>query len=102
VRERPVRFEGGLGLLATRVERALFAPFAAEFVFWEERLPEILVRFGEPVALNHKFSSAQTAAEWTKYLAGRMEANQNALAAEVQRNNKNLSLPKSLKLFRKN
>jgi len=87
VRERPVRFEGGLGLLAARVDRALFVPFAAEFVFWEERLPEILVRFGEVVAVNHKISPQQTPAEWTNYLQGRMQANQDALAAEVVRRN---------------
>jgi hypothetical protein len=85
VRERPVRFEGGLGLLATRVERAVFVPFATEFVFWEERLPEIMVRFGESVAVNHAVTARQTAAEWTSFLEARMQANQDALAAEVQR-----------------
>jgi len=87
VRERPVEFEGGLGLLATRVERAVFVPLAVEYVFWEERLPEILVRFGGPVAVNHKIAAAQPAAEWTKYLERRMQENQDALAAEVQRRN---------------
>jgi len=87
VRERPVGFEGGLGLLATRVERAVFVPLAVEYVFWEERLPEILVRFGGPVAVNHEISAAQPAAEWTKYLESRMQENQDALAAEVQRRN---------------
>ncbi|HRI14672.1 MAG TPA: lysophospholipid acyltransferase family protein [Verrucomicrobiota bacterium] len=51
VRERPLRFESGLGHLAARVRRALFVPAAIEYVFWEERLPEILVRFGEPVEI---------------------------------------------------
>lgn len=87
VRERPVEFEGGLGLLATRVERALFVPLAVEYVFWEERLPEILVRFGDPVAVNHQISATQPAVEWTKYLERRMQENQDALAAEVQRRN---------------
>lgn len=87
VRERPVEFAGGLGLLATRVERAVFVPLAVEYVFWEERLPEILVRFGGPVAVNHEISATQPAAVWTKYLESRMQANQDALAAEVQRRN---------------
>jgi 1-acyl-sn-glycerol-3-phosphate acyltransferase len=87
VRERPVQFAGGLGLLATRVERAVFVPLAVEYVFWEERLPEILVRFGGPVAVNHEISATQPAAEWTKYLESRMQENQDSLAAEVQRRN---------------
>jgi len=83
VRERPVRFEGGLGLLATRVERAMFVPFATEFVFWEERLPEILVRFGETIETGA--GSGMSAAEWTQLFEAKMQANQDALAAEVKR-----------------
>lgn len=83
VRERPVRFEGGLGLLATRVERTMFVPFATEFVFWEERLPEILVRFGE--AIEGGVGSGMSAAEWTRLFEAKMQANQDALATEVKR-----------------
>ena len=54
VRERPIRFKAGLGHLATRVERALFLPMATELVFWEERLPEVLVRFGEPTVADRQ------------------------------------------------
>lgn len=85
VRERPVHFEGGLGLLATRVDDAVFVPFAAEYVFWEERLPEILVRFGEAVVVKSKTTSDRSSAEWTKLFETKMQQNQDALAAEVQR-----------------
>lgn len=84
VRERPVRFAGGLGLLATRVERAVFVPLALEYVFWEERLPEILVRFGTPTTIGSG-SGKHSAAEWTAFFEARMAENQNALALEVQR-----------------
>ncbi|MEK7781869.1 MAG: lysophospholipid acyltransferase family protein [Verrucomicrobiota bacterium] len=87
VRERPVHFEGGLGLLATRVDDAVFVPFAAEYVFWEERLPEILVRFGEAVVVKNKAAADKSAAEWTKLFETKMQENQDALAAEVQRRN---------------
>lgn len=83
VRERPVRFAGGLGLLATRVEQVVYVPFATEFVFWEERLPEILVRFG--AAIEGKADLGLSAAEWMQLFEARMQANQDALAAEVQR-----------------
>ena len=85
VRERPVHFEGGLGLLATRVADVVFVPFAAEYVFWEERLPEILVRFGESVAVKTKTGSDKSPAEWTKLFEAKMQENQDTLAAEVQR-----------------
>lgn len=84
VRERPVRFEPGLGHLATRLEQAVFLPVVAEYVFWEERLPEILVRFGEPMAVRRSHPNGDAVA-WTKRLEERLVATQDALAAEVQR-----------------
>jgi 1-acyl-sn-glycerol-3-phosphate acyltransferase len=85
VRERPVHFEGGLGHLATRVEHALFVPFVAEYVFWEERLPEILVRFGEPVEVRRGQTSALTPEGWTRQLEQKLQAAQDALSIESQR-----------------
>ena len=85
VRERPVRFEAGLGHLATRVERAVFLPMATEFVFWEERLPEILVRFGEPVEISAEHATAFDATYWTTLFEQKMADTQDALAAAAQR-----------------
>ena len=85
VRERPVRFEAGLGHLATRVGHAVFLPMATEFVFWEERLPEILVRFGEPVEVSAQHAVAFDAKYWTTLFEQKMEATQDALAAEAKR-----------------
>jgi 1-acyl-sn-glycerol-3-phosphate acyltransferase len=87
VRERPVRFEAGLGHLAKRVERSLFLPMAVEFVFWEERLPEILVRFGEPVEVRADRSPACDAKYWTTLFEQKLAATQDALAGQVQRRN---------------
>jgi 1-acyl-sn-glycerol-3-phosphate acyltransferase len=87
VRQRPVCFESGLGHLATRVQRALFVPFAAEYVFWEERLPEILVRFGEPVVLQGRHRPAFAPRDWTKLFEEKLTDTQGALAAEAQRRN---------------
>ena len=86
-RERPIRFEAGLGHLATRVRRALFVPFAAEYVFWEERLPEILVRFGEPVEIQGGRNAAFDAKYFTTLFEQKLTATQNALAADAQRRN---------------
>jgi 1-acyl-sn-glycerol-3-phosphate acyltransferase len=84
-RERPVRFQAGLGHLAARVERAVFLPMAVEFVFWEERLPEILVRFGNRVEVRREHAAAFTPAYWTDLFEQKLEANQDALSVEAQR-----------------
>jgi 1-acyl-sn-glycerol-3-phosphate acyltransferase len=87
VRERPVRFRAGLGHLVARLERAVFLPMAAEFVFWEERLPEILVRFGEPVEVHREHTLALTHDNWTRLFEQKLAANQDALSLEAQRRN---------------
>jgi hypothetical protein len=85
VRERPLRFRAGLGHLAAKVGHAIFLPMATEFVFWEERLPEILVRFGEPVLLNDDTRRGQTPEAWSAQLERRLAAALDALAVEAQR-----------------
>lgn len=49
-RERPVEFKPGLAALAARVQGGCtLIPLAIEYVFWDERLPEVLLRFGEEI-----------------------------------------------------
>ncbi len=50
-RELPLKFRPGLGALAVRTPEALLLPLAIEYTFWDERLPETLLRFGEPVRI---------------------------------------------------
>jgi 1-acyl-sn-glycerol-3-phosphate acyltransferase len=85
VRERPVRFECGLGHLARCAKDILFLPMATELVFWEERLSEILVRFGEPLLVTQALFEGETAEEWTRRLELKMTATQDALSVEAQR-----------------
>ena len=87
VRERPVRFQSGVGHLAGQVDRALFLPMATEFVFWEERLPEILVRFGEPIEVNRAKDCARSAEAWSALLEQQLTTNLDALAAEAKHRN---------------
>ena len=89
VRERPVRFEAGLGHLAVRVESALFVPVVAEYVFWEERLPAILVRFGEPVEVRAGNRAGFDTKDWTTLFERKLTETQDALAVEAQRRNGN-------------
>ena len=87
VRERPLHFEPGLGHLAARVEHALFVPVVAEYVFWEERLPEILVRFGEPVEVSCEHASVFAPDYWKQLFEQKLETAQDALAAETKLRN---------------
>jgi 1-acyl-sn-glycerol-3-phosphate acyltransferase len=45
----PLAFKPGLGALATRVPGLELLPLAIEYTFWNERLPEVLMRFGEVI-----------------------------------------------------
>lgn len=85
VRERPVRFQAGLGHVAARVESALFVPLAVEYVFWEERLPEILVRFGEAVPVGDAHRAAFSPTYWTELFEQKLGAVQDALSLEARR-----------------
>lgn len=80
-RERPVRLRPGLAHLARRSPSAIFVPMALEYVFWTERQPEALCRFGEPVA-----AAAQPRLDlpgWSALLHERLTRTMNALAEDA-------------------
>lgn len=79
-RERPARFKPGISHLAARAGGITFLPVAAEYLFWQERTPEVCVRFGEPVKSG---SDRRDAAEWTRALERALEGTQEALAREA-------------------
>ena len=78
-RKRPVELRGGLGHLLRRCQRCLVVPLAIEYTFWNERLPEALVCFGEPLEVND--GKAMTAAEWTAEVAQRLSVTMDTLAS---------------------
>lgn len=91
-RQRPVRLRPGLGRLAGRLaERpggAVLLPLALEYPFWEERFPEALLRFGEPVDVAREVARHRergkgdpSPRDWDALLARRLEEAQDALAA---------------------
>lgn len=52
-RERPLGFKPGLAALAAKMDGGCtMLPLAIEYVFWDERLPETLLHFGDPVHVN--------------------------------------------------
>ncbi|MBV8199671.1 MAG: lysophospholipid acyltransferase family protein, partial [Acidobacteria bacterium] len=80
-RERPVKLQAGLGHLAARTRHAVLLPLALEYPFWGAPLPEALARFGEELAVD---DAGMRANDWNEVLAARLEAAQDALAAEAQ------------------
>lgn len=51
-RLRPLIFREGLAALLLRLPSATLLPLAIEYVYWDERLPEILVNPGLPVRIS--------------------------------------------------
>jgi 1-acyl-sn-glycerol-3-phosphate acyltransferase len=83
-RERPVRFKSGIGHLPGMAREIHFVPVAVEYVFWEERLPEILVRFGEPYRATLEDRSVKPE-WWAEFFADRLRETQDELARQSQR-----------------
>ena len=79
-RERPVKLQPGLGHLAVRLRHGTLLPLALEYPFWTEPLPEALACFGEELAVE---DAGMRAHGWAEVLAARLEAAQDALAAEA-------------------
>ncbi len=57
-RPRPLHLRSGLAGLISAVPRATVLPLAVEYPFWDERLPEALVRFGEPQIMGAEASTS--------------------------------------------
>jgi hypothetical protein len=82
VREVEPKFESGLSHLAAKGTNAVFIPMALEFTYWEEKRPEILIRFGEPL----QPTSVQTPKELNYILEARlMQATQRLADASIAR-----------------
>ncbi len=76
-RRRPMRLRPGIAHLARTIPEALLLPLAVEYAFWNESRPELLIRFGKPIAGD---DSVRTA-EWTERLEAALAAEMDALAA---------------------
>ena len=72
VRKRPIVFKPGLGALMSRMGRMTCVPIAIEYVYWNERLPEVLVNIGEPLEIGD--GTMEDARTWTNLLSYAMAA----------------------------
>lgn len=74
----PLRFKAGLGMLAARLPDVPLLPMAVEYTFWDERLPEALVRIGEALHVSDGASIALATSELEQALAVEMQALETA------------------------
>ena len=77
-RVRPMTLRPGVGH-AVAAGRGLVVPVAAEYPFWNERLPEALVAFGPAIRIGEH--GDRDADAWTAMVAAALEATQDRLAA---------------------
>lgn len=73
-RETPLAFKAGLGALALRLPEVPLLPLAVEYLFWDERLPETLLSFGEFVDLSPRGDTGAVTATLEAALAASMVA----------------------------
>jgi len=78
-RQRPIDLRPGVGHAAAAAKRGLVIPLAVEYPFWTERLPEALVAFGPPQAI--EAFPERDADAWNEQLTVLLEQTQNRLAA---------------------
>jgi 1-acyl-sn-glycerol-3-phosphate acyltransferase len=78
VRTRPPVFRPGMATLVGRLGGCTLLPLAMECTFWDERLPEMLLCCGQPIAVSD--GRMHDAAEWNHRLAAALSATQDELA----------------------
>ncbi len=80
-RDMPLAFRPGLAALALRMPEVPLLPLAVEYTFWDERLPEALLHFGEITHVARDVSTASATRELEDALARSMYALQQAAIA---------------------
>ena len=88
-RTRPVRLRPGIAHLARHIPGATLLPLAIEYSFWNESRPEVLVRFGNPIATGRE----RSVADWQALLDGALTATMDALAVESAARTPGLFVP---------
>lgn len=80
-REHPLAFKPGLAALALRMPEVPLVPLAVEYTFWNERLPETLLHFAEPLHVTPNATTAQATSQLEDALSAAMLALRGAAIA---------------------
>ncbi|TWT56582.1 lysophospholipid acyltransferase family protein [Allorhodopirellula solitaria] len=78
-RDHAANLMPGLAHLCSKLPRGLVVPIALEYVFWEERLPECLLRIGEVVSLAEHPGDSKS--RWAERLTVGLRENQRKLSS---------------------
>jgi 1-acyl-sn-glycerol-3-phosphate acyltransferase len=81
VRRRPLELKAGVGHLAARLHQGFVVPLAIEYCFWDERTPEALARFGEPLAIADY--AGRSGKEWAQLIEDVLTSTLDTLNAEA-------------------
>lgn len=79
-RKRPLDLRPGVGAVACRLDSGWVIPVAIEYPFWDERTPEMLIRFGEPLSLCDQTLDAR---QWTAKIEARLAETMDRLAEDA-------------------
>jgi len=82
-RQRPVRLRPGVAHLAKHLTHGHIVPLALEYPFWEEKYPEALACFGDPIAIESQ--TARTTKHWHAKLTEALEHTMNRLSTLAMR-----------------
>lgn len=80
-RQRPIELQPGLAHLAHRMTAGWIVPLALDYPFWDQKLPEVLIRFGEPIAPAEL--GTMNINDANQLLATRLEQSQDSLLLET-------------------
>ncbi len=87
VRDRPVTLRPGvaavvdrLGVIGGESGSVVVLPLAVELVFWNERYPEALLAWGEPITVNGLYAAGTDQAEATSAAVSSKETRQDRIA----------------------
>lgn len=83
VRTRPVRLKDGVARLAQQNPTAVVVPLALEYVFWEERAPEVLACWGEPLSSGATTEQIASSLESAMDRLAQLAKNRQAAAFDV-------------------
>jgi phytoene desaturase len=82
-RERPLHLKAGIGHLLRRLEGGMILPLALECPFWNERTPEALACFGEPIRIGR--GRDRTVAAWMEQIEAGLAKTMDTLSAAASR-----------------
>jgi 1-acyl-sn-glycerol-3-phosphate acyltransferase len=79
-RVRPPRLRPGIGHAVARLRTGVIVPLALEYPFWDEKSPEALARFGEPILIESGLR--RSVRHWVDLIERSLETAQDALLAD--------------------